>query len=240
VSHQQAICVDLRGKTIWNIDLSDYSPAKTLLTVAPEGLYLVNFGLAVHSGNYVVINTPYLLTIDTARGELVDQYDLKDIDNLADFMQSSRGLSFGGKEKILEMTRSSGFSKVTIPLSKIRYGAFSEFIDGYEYYCLLEGHYVPLNLNNDQIVYFLADNNKIYGLEGGNLLYEYHFTELFRLIYKYGDKRILSGLTSTVITDRNFELLGSLRISEKNLLLKDKLYFFEDEKIHIVDLRTIR
>jgi outer membrane protein assembly factor BamB len=239
-SKDDLMCIDANGKVIWKNNLSDYDLAKTRLSPLDTGFLLVNFGLAVHSGNLVIWGTPFLLMADPVSGLLTDQYDLSEIDNLSDFMIGKRGLSFGGKTLITEVKPSSGQVKNRIPLGVFKYGEFVEFINGDDYYVMKEGFYVPLNFIDDNLVYFLADNNKIYGLDGASLIYEYHFTELFKFAGRMGDRNLLQGLDQTIITSRSFEPLATLNLSEKFVVCGKKIYFLQNEKIHIFNMEELR
>lgn len=235
----RAVCVDFSGKLIWECDLADYDPAKMVLTQTEKGIVLVNFGLGLHSRNYVILNEPFVLMLDQNSGEIIDQYGLAEIGNLIDFTQSSRGLGFAGKNKIVEIRERQGLYKSVIPVDKQRYGDFKQFIDGETFHTFKEGYYVPLNFIDDQLVYFVADNNKVYGISADRLVYEYHFTELHRLVMRHHDHNILEGLDQTLLTSKNFELLGTIFLSDRKILLKDKLYFFEGNRIHVIDLEKL-
>ncbi|MDI1355887.1 MAG: hypothetical protein PSX36_13275 [bacterium] len=229
------------GELKWKTDLSDYSPSKTFLIISDSTLLLVNFGIAKHGTNFVTHGLPFVLDITCARGEIVDQHNLGDIRNLADFMISKRGLSFGGKQTILEISGMGAEDVQTkIPLNITAYGQFVEFVDGDSYYVLKEGYFVPLNFIDDQLIYLKADNNKIYGVQSNKLVYEYHFSDLYRFDKRIGDRTILVGLTETIVTNKNFELLGTLKLASRNVALGNKLYFIDNEKVHIVNLNDIR
>jgi outer membrane protein assembly factor BamB len=238
---EKAICVEANGNIKWESDLRDYDPAKMVLEASSKGIMLVNFGLGVHSQNFVILNSPFVLMLDHSNGDVIDQFGLSEIGNLIDFMNSARGFSFGGKTTLVEIRdNGSALYKSVITIDSQRYGQFRRFIDGDQYHTLKEGYHVPLNFIDDQLVYFLADNNKIYGISGERLVYEYHFTELHRLYLKIGDRNILEGLEETIITNRNFELLATINLSDRKFYFQNKLYFIEAEKIHIVDLKQLR
>src|SRR5690606_30323009 len=125
--------------------------------------------------------------------------------------QTSRSLIFAGKDGILEVIPGKPQLKTVMSLGN-KYGEFVEFINGDEYYVLKEGYFVPLNFINDNPIYFRADNNKIYGLMGEELTYEYHFTELYKLDRKYRNKTILTNPQKTLITNGIFELLYTINL----------------------------
>lgn len=239
-NRQKAICVSEEGKLLWETDLSDYDPAKMVLNFTDKGIVVVNFGLGVHSGNFVILNSPFVLLLTAESGEIVDQYGLSELGNLIDFMQGSRGWSFAGRNTIIEIRNNDGLYKSVIAVDPNRYGEFRSFIDGDLYHTLREGYHVPLNFIDDQLVYFVTDNNKIYGISGDRLMYEYHLTEVHKMVMKYGTKNILEGLSETIITNNNFELLCILFSGDKKLLLRDKLYFIDREQIKIVDLKFLK
>jgi len=239
-SREEVIALAPDGKVIWHCDLRDYEPAKMLIRAHNNQIQLVNFGLAAHLRNFVTRGIPFVLTLNIETGEIEDQYGLAELENLSDFMQSERGMSFGAKETMIEINESSAIVKSKLPLNVSKYGRFHEFIDGNNYYALKGEQYVTLNSIDNELIYFLADNNKVYGIKQDRLLYEYHFTEIFKKAAKVGDKNILRGLKETLVVDANHKLLAKIRLPDNFEVLKEKLYFIDKEKIHIVDLREIR
>ena len=201
-------------------------------------LILANFGLATHSNNFVTWGKPFIITLDPASGRIMDQFNLSNIENLADFIQTKKSLIFAGKYGILEAKPGTEL-KTMLDLGT-KYGEFVEFINGDEYYIFKEGYYVPLNFINDNLVYFKADNNKVYGIAGDELTYEYHFTELFKLDKKYEDKTILLNDEKTIITSVNFELLFTINLSYRNVIQNNKMYFMTPTAIHQVNLKELK
>lgn len=239
-SREKLIAVTHSGKLAWQVDLKNYPTSKMLLFKTDSALTLVNFGLAMHSNNFVTWGKPFIITVDPATGRIMNQYDLSNIENLADYVKVGNKLIFASKDAIQEAKPGSTELKTLLTLSAHKYGEFVEFINGDEYYVLKEGYFVPLNFINDQVNYFRADNNKIYGIEGEDLKYEYHFTELFRLDKKYKDKTILYNEQKTLITNSIFELLFTINLADKNIILNNKMYFMSNYKIFMLDLDDLK
>lgn len=239
-SKEKLIAVTHSGQLAWELDLRNYPVSKMYLSKTDSSLTLVNFGLATHSNNFVTWGKPFILSIDPQSGRIMSQFDLSDIDNLADFVKTGNSLVFAAKNGILEAKPGSSSLKTVIAMNEHKYGAFVEFINGNEYYILKEGYFVPLNFINDNLIYFKADNNKIYGLDSTNLLYEYHFNELYKLNRKFEDKTILMNDDKTLITNSTFELLFTLNTTAENIILNDRIYFIEDHKIHLVLLKDLK
>ncbi len=238
-SKEKMVALDKEGKVLWQLDLKAYPTSKMYITKTDSTLILVNFGLATHSNNFVTWGKPFIITIQPQSGQIIDQYDLSNIENLADFVQTEKSLIFAGKDRIQEVTPGNTQLKTVMSLSS-KYGEFIEFINGDDYYVLKEGYFVPLNFINNNPIYFRADNNKIYGLLGEDLTYEYHFTELYKLDKKYKGMTILTNPQKTLITNSTFELLYTINLPDRNVILDGRMYFMSDNRIHEIDLNKLK
>jgi hypothetical protein len=237
---EKLIAVTHSGKQAWQVDLKNYPTSKMLITKTDSSLILVNFGLATHSNNFVTWGKPFIIEIDPISGKILTQFDLSNIENLADFVRTDNAFIFASKNDVQEVKPGSTELKTVLSLSEHKYGEFVDFIDGDEYYILKEGYFVPLNFINDQVNYFRADNNKIYGIEGEELKYEYHYTELFKLDKKYKNRTILYNDQKTLITNSTFELLFTINLAEKNVILNNKIFFMGKSKIYELDLDDLK
>jgi hypothetical protein len=239
-SREKLIAVTYDGKIVWQVSLKNYPVSKMLLTKTDSSLILTNFGLATHSHNFITWGKPFVITIDPINGHIHDQYDLSHIENLADFIQTDKSLIFAGRDNIMEAIPGHPKLNSVLELNKNKFGQFVDFVNGDEYYTFLEGYYVPLNFINDKLIYFRADNNKVFGIDGEEFKYEYHFTELFRLDKKYDNKTILVSENKTLITSNNFELLFTIDLSLPNVIVKNKMYFIDKMRTHVIDLDELK
>ncbi|HQQ93586.1 MAG TPA: hypothetical protein PLQ93_03455 [Bacteroidia bacterium] len=224
-SKEKCLAIDNTGKMLWSLDLRSYPVSKMMLMKTDSGLALVNFGLAVHSERFVNWGRPFILMLNPSDGSIRQEYDLSKIDNLADFMSYENSIVFAGKVEILQVKPGDARLKTILALDENRYGRFVEFIDGNAFYTFKEGYYVPLNFINGNLVYFKADNNKIYGIDGDLIQYEYHFTDLYSFKGKWGDMMVLGNEEKTVIISPNYELMYEISTGDPVLLAGDNLYF---------------
>jgi outer membrane protein assembly factor BamB len=237
---EKMIALNHDGGIAWEIDLRNYPVSKMLISKTDSSFTLVNFGMAMHGDNFIIWGKPFILSIDPMSGKILNQFDLSNIENLVDFIKTDKSLIFAGKGVILEAKPGVSNLNTVLSLSGNKYGEFTEFINGDEYYTFKEGHFVPLNFINDNLIYFKTDNNKIYGIDGENLKYEYHFTELYQFDKKIQDKTILKSQDKTLITSSNFELLFILNTTDNSIFYKNKLYFFNDRKIHVLNMSDLK
>ncbi|WP_317896616.1 hypothetical protein [Aurantibacillus circumpalustris] len=237
---EKLIAVTPAGKMEWEVDLKNYPTSKMLITKTDSSLILVNFGLATHSNNFVTWGKPFIITLDPQTGKILNQYDLSHIENLADFVRTDKAFIFATKNDVQAAVPGNSEIRTVLSLGEHKYGEFVEFINGDEYYILREGYFVPLNFINDQVNYFRADNNKIYGIEGEDLKYEYHYTELFKLDKKYKGKTILYNDQKTLITNNLFELLFTINLPDKNVILNNKMFFMSDYRIYMLNLDDLK
>ncbi len=231
---EKCTAFDVNGKELWQLDLRNYPISKMMLTGTDSSLLLVNFGLAMHSDRFVRWGRPFILELNPLNGTVLNQYDLSKIDNMADFTQAENALVFAGKDEILEVKPGEPELKTILALNQNTYGKFVEFINGNDYYTFKEGYYVPLNFINGNLIYFKTDNNKVYGIDGDYIQYEYHFTELYRMEGKFEGKPILRNEKKTILISENFELLYELFTSDPLLVTKNKLYFFSGNRVTVL------
>lgn len=239
-SKEKLIAVTHAGALAWQVDLKNYPTSRMLISKTDSTLILVSFGLATHSNNFVTWGKPFIITLDPATGRIISQFDMSNIENLADYIKTNKALIFASKDAVQEAKPGATELKTLLSLSAHKYGEFVEFINGDEYYILKEGYFVPLNFINDNANYFRADNNKIYGIEGDELKYEYHYTELFKLDKKFKDKTILYNDQKTLITNSTFELLFTINLPDRNIILNNKMFFMSSTKIYLLNLDDLR
>ena len=194
-----------------------------------------------------------LLAVKT-NGELLWELDLKKLpiskmiltknsqskftnsENLIDFLTQKQSYLLADKKSIIQTNSNNESFETLIPLDDFRYGRFTEFINGDQYYVEKGGYYVPLNFINDNVVYFKTENNKVYGVDKVDVQYEYHFTELFKRDKVYKEKTVIYNYKNTLVINKNFELLATLDIVEETILMRNKLYFFGARVLNILDL----
>jgi hypothetical protein len=177
---------------------------------------------------------PFILELNPQNGAVINQYDLSKIANMADFTQAENSLVFAGKDEILKVNPGEPELKTMLALNQTTYGRFVEFINGNEYYTFKEGYYVPLNFINGNLIYFKTDNNKVYGIDGDFIQYEYHFTELYRFEGKFDTKPVLRNEKKTILISGNYELLYELFTTDPLLITKDKIYFFGGNRLTVL------
>jgi outer membrane protein assembly factor BamB len=239
-AHNKCLALDKNGNEIWSQDLRNYPASKMLLAANDSELVLVNFGLALHSNRFINWGKPFMITLDPDNGNIIHQYDLSKIENLADYIKIGNDLVFAGKDEIVKASPGEDELRSVLNLSESKYGKFTEFINGNEFYAFKEGYYVPLNFINDNLIYFKTDNNKIYGIDGDIIQYEYHFTDLYQLKAKHQGKTILSNGKSMLITSVNFELLFELNISDPLVFSDDKIYFIGENSLTILNMADLK
>jgi len=239
-SKDKCLALDENGKEIWSLDLRNYPISKMMLSETDSSILLVNFGLAMHSDRFVNWGRPFILELNPVNGNIINQYDLSKIENLADFMQAGNALVFAGKDDILNVNPGEPELKTILSLNQNTYGRFVEFINGDEYYTFKEGYYVPLNFINGNLIYFKTDNNKVYGIDGDFIQYEYHFTELYRLHGKFDNKPVLRSEKKTILISENYELMYELFTADPLLITGDKIYFIGENRVLVLAKNNLR
>jgi outer membrane protein assembly factor BamB len=239
-SKDQCTALNFQGQELWHLDLKNYPISKMLLIKTETTILLVNFGLAMHSDRFVSWGKPFILELDPNNGNILHQHDLSIINNLADFVQSGNSFVFAGKDEVLSVATGATVLKSMLSISPGTYGRFIEFVDGNEHYTFKEGYCVPLNFINGNLIYFKTDNNKIYGVDGDYIQYEYHFTELFRLLGKFDNKKLLTNGKKTILISENYELLYELYTAAPVLISKEKIYFIEENRVVILGKENLR
>lgn len=239
-SKEKIIAVDADGRLQWETDLRSYPVSKMYLVKQGSSITLINFGLAKYADNYVVYGKPFVLTVNSANGTIITTAELKQIENLVDFKETKTSFLFAGKTVLLEVKKATGQPEVLLDLNAAKYGSFFEFIDGDAFRVEKEGFYVSMNFINDNLIYFRADNNKIYGVGKGAIDYEYHFNEIYVQEEVFGDKILLRGEDKSLIITKNMELLATFPQPFKGLTLGDKLLLLTERRIHVLPVKDIR
>lgn len=238
----RGVCValDLNGKELWRIKMENYPVSKMWLTNSDSALLLINFGLAAHSGRFVSWGRPFILEIYPEEGRIRHEHDLSKIENMADFTKIRSRLIFAGKHEIMDTQHGETEIKTLLKLDEAVYGKFEEFVDGNTYYIFKEGYFVPLNFINDNIVYFRTDHNKIFGLDQELIEYEYHYTELFRYLGNFNGMTLLSNPKKTICISANYELMFELNTGEPLVNAGNRIVFYSENKLTVVNSKDLR
>ncbi len=239
-SKDKCVALNFKGEELWNLDLRNYPISKMMIARSDSGILLMNLGLAMHSDRFVRWGEPFILEINPDDGKIIRQLDLSKIENLVDFIQLNDSYVFAGKSEILYTKPGASDLKSLLSINQNTYGKFVEFIDGDEYYTFKEGYYVPLNFVNGNLVYFKTDNNKVYGIDGEYIQYEYHFSELFKNLGKFDNKTILRADKKTILISENYELMFELYSVAPLIISPENIYFIEENRILIVGKENLR
>ncbi len=239
-SKEKIIAVAADGRLLWETALDSFPVSKMYLDKRGDALVLINFGLARYADSYVIYGKPFVLNIDAQSGKIKSQCDLSPIENLVDFTIRREALIFAGKNAVLRVQEGKDKVDTLMMLDVPKYGSFGEFIDGSRYYLEKEGFYVALNFINDNLIYFKADNNKIYGMDKNTLTYECHFNEIYRLEKKTADKLILASENKSLIVSSNFDLLFVFNLADKPVVMGNRIYFVGDQQIQSVNMKELK
>ncbi|MBK6523246.1 MAG: hypothetical protein IPG08_13505 [Sphingobacteriaceae bacterium] len=145
-----------------------------------------------------------------------------------------RTFVLAGKNNLYFINLNDGKFFNEIDVNELRYGNFTEFVSGNDYYVEKETYFVPLNFINDNVVYFRSTHGKIYGVEGGRIQYEYHESELYKYDTKFKGYKLIKQKFKTYVLNSNFELVGVLDMEDNGTITNDKLYFFSGRRLHIL------
>ena len=233
---EKLLAVKTNGELLWELDLKKLPISKMILTKSRSAITLINLGLSQFKENYVLYGKPFVMNIDAQNGKVNSQSKFTNSENLIDFLTQKQSYLLADKKSIIQTNSNNESFETLIPLDDFRYGRFTEFINGDQYYVEKGGYYVPLNFINDNVVYFKTENNKVYGVDKVDVQYEYHFTELFKRDKVYKEKTVIYNYNNTLVINKNFELLATLDIVEETILMRNKLYFFGARILNILDL----
>lgn len=236
---EKLLAVKVDGQLLWELDLKTLPISKMILTKSGSAITLINLGLSQFKENYVLYGKPFVMNIDAQTGKINSQSKFTSAENLIDFLPQKQSYLLADKKSIIQTNSNNESFETLIPLDDFRYGRFTEFINGDEYFVEKGGYYVPLNFINDNVVYFKTENNKVYGVDKVDVQYEYHFTELFKRDKIYKDKTVIFNYKNTFVINKNFELLAALDIVEETILMRNKLYFFGGRILNILDLDNL-
>jgi outer membrane protein assembly factor BamB len=233
---EKVLAVKTNGDLLWQLDLKTLPISKMILTKSGSAITLINLGLSQFKDNYVLYGKPFVMNIDASNGQINSQSKFTSAENLIDFLPQKQSYLLADKKSIIQTNSNNESFEHLIPLDDHKFGRFVEFINGDEYYVEKEGYFVPLNFINDNVVYFKTENNKVYGVDKVDVQYEYHFTELFKREKVYKDKTVIFNFKNTLVINKNFELLATLNIVNESILMRNKMYFFGERILTILDM----
>ncbi len=221
------------GKVNWELDISKFTVSKSALFIHDGKLFMLNLGVGNFKENQIVYGAPFLLQADMGTGAMNFNNPLPMFAYPVDF-QIGNDLVLAGRNNLYFINLSDGKFFNEIDVNELRYGNFSEFVDGNDFYVEKEGYFVPLNFINDNVVYFHSSHGKVYGVEGGRIQYEFHESELYRYDAKFSGFKLIKQKFKTYVLNQNFELVGVLDMEDNCTIAGDKLYFFSGRKLHIL------
>lgn len=239
-SKEKMIAVSAEGKLLWELDLKAYPVSKMCLRKSGGTISLLNFGLAKCADSYVNYGKAFVMSVDASNGKVGQFTTLDSIVNLVDVKETAGTWLLATRTKIVQVDKSSCQAQTILALDVRKYGSFAEFMDGDNYYTEKENFYVPLNFINDNPLYFRADNNKIYGLTGDVLTYEYHFNEIYKRELSFSNKLLLRGEQRSLIISKNMELLATLDQSYKGWLAGDRVVLVAGNRVLLLPLSEIK
>jgi len=221
------------GKVNWTLDLTKYPVSKSALFITGGKLFMLNLGVANFKVNQIVYGAPFLMQVDPATGTMNYNNPLPMFAYPIDF-QIGADLVLAGKNNLYFINLNDGKFFNEIDVNELRYGNFTEFVSGNDYYVEKETYFVPLNFINDNVVYFRSSHGKVYGVEGGRIQYEYHESELYKYDTKFKGFKLIKQKFKTYVLNANFELVGVLDMEDNGTIANDKLYFFSGRRLHVL------
>jgi hypothetical protein len=238
-SKDKLTSVNYNGKLNWEYTLANKPTSQSMLSKVKGNVVLLNLGIAKYDKNTVIYGKPYLINLSLQTGD--EKLDEKNVlESLCDFYNYRGDLVFANKKSISQTNISNTTLESIIEVSEQKFGKFNEFVDGDQYFVEKEGFYVPLNFINDNVVYFKTENDKVYGVAKNVVEYEYHFTELFKLNCKVGDKKVISSRNKSLVISKNFELLATLNTELPCIVNNNKLYIINQRQLHIFNVDDIK
>lgn len=227
------------GKINWELDISKYPVSKSVLYIRSGKLYMLNLGVANFKENQIVYGAPFLLQTELSDGKMNFQNPLPMFAYPVDF-QISNDLVLAGKNNLYFINMADGRFFNEIDVNELRYGNFIEFVSGNEYYVEKEGYYVPLNFINDNVIYFRSSHGKVYGVEGGQIQYEYHESELYKFDASVSTFKLIKQKFKTYVLNANFELVAVLDVEDPSTIINDKIYYISGRKMHVLEASEFR
>jgi len=238
-SKNNLYCVSSDGSINWKTDLTTYPVSKSALYTSGGKLFLLNLGVASFKENQIVYGSPFLLQADLNTGGINYQNPLPMFNYPIDF-QITNDLVLAGKNNLYFITLENGKFFYEIDVNELRYGNFLEFVNGDDYYVEKEGYFVPLNFINDNVVYFRSSHGKVYGVESGRIQYEYHESELYKYDKSFQGYKFIQQKFTTYVLNQNFELSAALNVIQPAYVTKDKMYYFNGRRLHILTKNTFK
>lgn len=238
-SKNNLYAINRKGEIVWKLDLSSFPTSKSALFFHKQKLYLLNLGVANFKDLQVVYGAPYLMQVEPESGQMNFRNPLPMFNYPVDF-KIAGDLVLAGKNNLYFINISDGRFFNELDVNELRYGNFVEFVNGDEYFVEKEGYFVPLNFINDNVIYFKSSHGKVYGVEGGQIQYEYHESELYQYDTKLVGFRFIKQKFKSYILNANFELVAILDTQDPSFVIKDKLYYKSGRKLNVLSGGSVR
>lgn len=229
--------VDFDGKLIWQQNLKNYGLSQSIVSIINGELLLFNLGKAHYGENTIVLGKPFLIKLDKTTGVIISNQNSK-LETVFDFVKLNHVVLFANKKAISTTDITNVLFESIIELDEVKYGQFKSFINPDEYYAEREGHIVPLSFINSQLIFFVTNNDKVYGVSNHKIEYEYHFTELYKKQFDVNSAVLLKSGLKHFLVSKNYELLTTINSEETPLFLNNKLFFSDKKKLHIVSFQN--
>lgn len=240
-SKQTITSIDFNGNVIWQTKLPKDITGNSVLALHDSLILLINKGYALKGKETIFYGTPFLACFDKKNGA---QFYLKKIsleaNAITDFRIINSAYYLLQKNKIGIYSLENGEFINWELISDIQKQKNNAFIDP-QNFLIKDYSTSQISQKYDSLLYILLPQNGIIAFNNQlvekdrinyeNLLFKSHTTD---------DYLFFVNKDEIIVTEKNMKQVGRIKIKNQPIFYNNKILFFNEEKVNIVNLDEIK
>lgn len=231
----------LSGKINWSTNLPEDLTSKSTIFRNGNTLYIINSGFAYWGRKRIDFGQPFIMGLNMNTGnELFFTPINTKKDFLLDFKVSNNSILVIFKDRVIIYSLNDGSIMKSKSFNTDELGGLKFFVGSSIYIKDNESFFKNLALSDSSKYYIQTNKGKTIVLDSElNNIDEIEFNQLYFNFGNFKDMIFLGNDDETIILDKNNQEIANLKVSFDAFILGEKLYYFKNEKLFIVDLTAI-
>lgn len=231
----------LSGEIHWSTNLPKDLTSKSTIFRNDNTLYIVNSGFAYWGRKRIDFGQPFIMGLNTNTGnELFFTTISEKKDFLLDFKVSNNSILVIFKDRVVIYSLNDGSILKSKSFNAEEFGELKFFVGNSIYVKDNESIFKNLVLSDSSKYYIQTNKGKTIVLDSElNNIDQIEFNQLYFNYGNFKDMIFLGNDDETIILDKNNQEIANLKASFNSFILGEKLYYFKNEKLFVVDLTTI-
>ena len=229
------------GKINWSTNLPEDLTSKSNIFKNDSTLYLINSGFAYWGRKKIDFGQPFIMGLNINTGnELIFSTISDKKDFLLDFKVDNITVSMIFKDRMVIHSLKDGSILKSNTFNADKLGDLKFFVSSSIYIKNKDLFFENLVLSDSSKYCIQTNKGKTLVLDSElNIINQLEFNQLYFNYGNYKDLVFLGNDDETIVLDKNNEEIANLKVSFDSLILGGKLYYFNNEKLVVVDLTNI-